>query len=91
MSARPWLATYGGHISDEIDPDNKITVEDNCRGTDVQNCNNGNEIYSFHVGGVFNCFGDGSVHFIRQDIAPKAFVALYSRSGGDTPPGPPDW
>ena len=24
MSARPWLATYGGHISDEIDPDNKI-------------------------------------------------------------------
>jgi hypothetical protein len=21
MSARPWLATYGGHISDEIDPD----------------------------------------------------------------------
>jgi prepilin-type N-terminal cleavage/methylation domain-containing protein len=65
------------------DPDNKITVQDICRGTDVQNCNNGNEIYSFHIQGVNNVFGDGSVHFIRQDIAPKIFVALFSRNGGE--------
>ena len=65
------------------DPNNKITVQDTCRGTDVQNCNNGNEIYSFHIQGVYNAFGDGSVHFIRQDIAPKVFVALYSRNGGE--------
>jgi len=65
------------------DPGNKITVEDTCRGTDVQNCNNGNEIYSFHIQGVYNLFGDGSVHFIRQNIAPKVFVALFSRNGGE--------
>src|SRR2546423_7521623 len=52
------------------DPDNKITVQFVCRGNQVQNCNNGNEIYSFHTNGVNNCFGDGAVHFIRQDISP---------------------
>jgi prepilin-type N-terminal cleavage/methylation domain-containing protein len=65
------------------DPNNKITVQDVCRGSQVQNCNNGNEIYSFHIQGVNNAFGDGSVHFIRQDIAAKTFVALYSRNGGE--------
>jgi prepilin-type N-terminal cleavage/methylation domain-containing protein len=69
------------------DPANRITVEDVCRGYQVQNCNNGNEIYSFHSGGVLNAFGDSSVHFIRQDIFPKVFVALYSRAGGE--PAPP--
>jgi prepilin-type N-terminal cleavage/methylation domain-containing protein len=85
--------TSSGYPADHggwADPQNKITVEDPCRGTDVQNCNNGNEIYSFHFGGVNNCFGDGSVHFVRQDIAPKVFVALYSRNGGDSP-GPTEW
>lgn len=72
------------------DPDNKVTVQDTCRGTDVQNCNNGNEIYSSHMQGVNNVFGDGSVRFIRQSIAPKVFVALFSRAGGE-PTGPADW
>jgi prepilin-type N-terminal cleavage/methylation domain-containing protein len=81
-----YAATNGGWS----DSNNKITVEFVCRGNQVQNCNNGNEIYSFHIGGVYNCFGDGSVHFIRQDIAPKVFVALYSRAGGDLV-GRTDW
>jgi prepilin-type N-terminal cleavage/methylation domain-containing protein len=68
------------------DSANRITIEDVCRGVQVQNCNNGNEIFSFHVGGVMNCFGDGSVHFIREDLTPRVFVALYSRAGGETPP-----
>ena len=54
------------------------------------NCNNGNEIYSSHMQGVNNVFGDGSVRFIRQSIAPKVFVALFSRAGGE-PTGPADW
>jgi hypothetical protein len=68
------------------DPANRITVEDVCRVYQVQNCNNGNEIFSFHFGGVNSCFGDASVHFIRQDLTPKVFVALYSRAGGEPPP-----
>jgi prepilin-type N-terminal cleavage/methylation domain-containing protein len=84
---------HGGYPADNGgwgDPNNKITVQDVCRGNQVQNCNNGNEIYSFHTNGVNNCFGDGSVHFIRQDISPKLFVALYSRNGGEAI-GPTDW
>jgi prepilin-type N-terminal cleavage/methylation domain-containing protein len=72
------------------DPANRITIEDTCRGVQVQNCNNGNEIYSFHINGVNSCFGDGAVHFIRQDISSKLFVALYSRNGGEVI-GPTDW
>jgi prepilin-type N-terminal cleavage/methylation domain-containing protein len=67
------------------DPANKITVEFVCRSHAVINCNNGNEIYSFHVNGANFIFGDGSVHFIHEDLDPKTFVALYSRSGGDVP------
>jgi prepilin-type processing-associated H-X9-DG protein len=67
------------------DPANKITVEFVCRTAQVINCNNGNEIYSFHTNAANFLFGDGSVHYIREDISPKSFVALYSRSGGDIP------
>jgi prepilin-type processing-associated H-X9-DG protein len=52
----------------------------------VQNCNNGNEIFYFHSGGVNNCFGDASVQFIREDITPLVFVALYSRADGEVVP-----
>ena len=66
------------------DPENRITIQALCRGNQVVNCNNGNEIYSFHLGNGANyCFGDGSVRFIRQDIAPATFAALYTRAGGE--------
>jgi hypothetical protein len=67
------------------DPANKITVEVICGNRRTINCNNGNEIFSFHFGGAMFLFGDGSVHFLRQDISGKTFVALYSRNGGDVP------
>jgi prepilin-type N-terminal cleavage/methylation domain-containing protein/prepilin-type processing-associated H-X9-DG protein len=63
---------------------NRITVQVICDGTRTINCNNGNEIYSFHLNGANFLFGDGSVHFIRQDIAPLTFAALYTRGGGET-------
>src|SRR5262245_15097150 len=65
------------------DINNRITVEVICDGTRTINCNNGNEIYSFHLNGANFLFGDGSVHFIRQDIAPLTFAALYTRGGGE--------
>jgi prepilin-type N-terminal cleavage/methylation domain-containing protein/prepilin-type processing-associated H-X9-DG protein len=67
------------------DPQNKITVQVICDGRRTINCNNGNEIYSFHKGGANFLFGDGSVHFIREDIAPRTFGALYTRAGGENP------
>jgi prepilin-type N-terminal cleavage/methylation domain-containing protein/prepilin-type processing-associated H-X9-DG protein len=72
------------------DPENRITIQALCRSNQVVNCNNGNEIYSFHLGNGANyCFGDGSVRFIRQEIAPATFAALYTRAGGEIPGS--DW
>jgi len=71
------------------DTANRITVQVICDGNRTINCNNGNEIYSFHLNGANFLFGDGSVHFIRQDIAPLTFAALYTRGGGE--PVGNDW
>jgi prepilin-type N-terminal cleavage/methylation domain-containing protein/prepilin-type processing-associated H-X9-DG protein len=65
------------------DPNNRITVQVWCGRT--INCNNGNEIFSFHPGGANFLFGDGAVRFLRETISNRTFVALYSRGAGDTP------
>jgi prepilin-type processing-associated H-X9-DG protein len=38
---------------------------------------------SFHPGGVNEAFADGSVHFIKNTIAPQTWWALGSRNGGE--------
>ncbi len=38
---------------------------------------------SLHAGGVNNAFADGSVHFIKNSIAPQTWWALGTRSGGE--------
>lgn len=63
------------------DPANRITIQVFC-GTPI-NCNNGNEIYAFHPGGSNFALGDGTVRFFAANIAPRIFVALYTRAGGE--------
>ena len=41
------------------------------------------QVYGFHSGGVVALRVDGSVHFVRQSIAPQAFAALVTRNGGE--------
>lgn len=48
------------------------------------NCNNNNEAYSFHSGGMNVAMCDGSVRFVRQTLSFPVFVALISRQGGET-------
>ncbi len=61
---------------------NWYVVHNRC-GDSFFNCNNNEEIYSFHSGGAFYGFGDGAVHFISTDIDPDVFVSLFTRDAND--------
>jgi len=41
-------------------------------------------VTSNHPGGVNICFGDGSVRFVKDSIAPQTWWALGSKNGGET-------
>ena len=51
--------------------------------TTVMNCDNYKGVYSFHSGGCNMTFGDGSVQFIKDDIAPDTFVSFVTRGAAD--------
>jgi prepilin-type N-terminal cleavage/methylation domain-containing protein/prepilin-type processing-associated H-X9-DG protein len=57
-----------------------------CRGSQMINCENNNEIYSFHLGGCNFLYGDGSVHFHPDEIEPEVFVSLFTMAAGDIVP-----
>jgi prepilin-type N-terminal cleavage/methylation domain-containing protein/prepilin-type processing-associated H-X9-DG protein len=57
------------------------TVQDG--GCCVINCNNVNQMYSFHPGGINILRADGSVSFLRETTAPGVLAALVSRDGGE--------
>ncbi len=48
------------------------------------NCDNYKGVYSFHAGGCNITFGDGSVAFVKDDVAPDTFVSLITRGAGDS-------
>lgn len=51
------------------------------------NCSNGNELYTFHIGGGNYLFGDGSVRMLPFNINKFVFKALITREAGDLPTG----
>jgi prepilin-type N-terminal cleavage/methylation domain-containing protein/prepilin-type processing-associated H-X9-DG protein len=59
------------------------TLETSCGFTTVMNCNNHNEIYSFHPGGCVFLYGDGSVDFISENIDLDSFISLITRASDD--------
>lgn len=59
-------------------------IHKSCAGdTQVFNCSNNNEIYSFHNSGCNFCYGDGAVRFHPTTIDLDVFVSLFTRSSGD--------
>jgi prepilin-type N-terminal cleavage/methylation domain-containing protein/prepilin-type processing-associated H-X9-DG protein len=48
------------------------------------NATSNNEIYSWHTGGANALFGDGSVHFLKENINPVVLIGLVTRSGGES-------
>jgi prepilin-type processing-associated H-X9-DG protein len=49
------------------------------------NYTSNNEIFAWHTGGANALFGDGSVHFLRDNIAPLTLIGLVTRASGDIP------
>ena len=72
--------TSGGHSWAKYE--NWHDVHNRC-GTSFMNCNNNEEIYSFHQGGCFYGYGDGSVHFHQESMDPDVFVSLFTRDCGE--------
>ncbi len=54
-----------------------------CPGPCPFNCSNNNEAYAFHTAGINAVFADGSVHFIREGVGIKVFVALITMNGAE--------
>ncbi len=71
-----WFALHGNY-TDESGND-----RNDCNGQMI-NCTNLEEIYSFHPGGANFTYGDGSVHFISEDLDIVTFAALHSRAGSE--------
>jgi prepilin-type N-terminal cleavage/methylation domain-containing protein len=64
-------------------PRNPHAVHFKCNTTQLMNCFNDEEIYSFHPGGCFYGMGDASVRFVQESIDPNAFVSLFTRDSDD--------
>ena len=58
-------------------------IHDTCGGGQLMNCNNNNEIYSFHVGGCNFTMGDGAVRLVQEGIDPEVFTSLFTRASAD--------
>lgn len=65
------------------DSELEFWIHDRCRGGQLFNCNNYNEIFSFHPGGANFLYGDGSVRFHPETIATEAFLSRFTRAGGE--------
>jgi prepilin-type processing-associated H-X9-DG protein len=60
-----------------------MTVNDFCGEAQMMNCNNVNQPYGFHPGGINIASADGSVAFYEEAIDPDVFVAYVTMAGGE--------
>ena len=65
------------------DDDAEFWIHDICGRTQLMNCNNNNEIYSFHIGGAIFSFGDATVRFISEDVDPHILISAITRFAED--------
>jgi prepilin-type N-terminal cleavage/methylation domain-containing protein len=78
--ASPGKCTQAGRSWAQFE--NWYVIHNRC-GTQLFNCSNGEEIYSFHVGGAFFGMGDGAVKWVNVDIDPEVFVSFMTRDSND--------
>lgn len=95
-AGRPALYRVGALISGSrssgagwADPDNEYWMDGfttdgvTSLGPCPMNCNNNNEMYAFHSGGMNVVYCDGSVRFLRQNMPMPTLAALISANGGE--------
>jgi prepilin-type processing-associated H-X9-DG protein len=58
-------------------------IQTACPLTTVMNCDNYQDVYSFHSGGCNAALGDGSVSFVTDSVDVDAFVSMFTRSADD--------
>ncbi|MGE3240651.1 MAG: DUF1559 domain-containing protein [Pirellulales bacterium] len=67
-------------------PQTWLTINDYCGQTQIINCDNVNQPYSFHDGGTNIAYADAAVRFHTDDLDPQLFVALFTMAGEDVIP-----
>ncbi len=60
-----------------------IALNDYCYQSQLINCGNNSQPYSFHTGGINIAKGDASVEFLSDAIDAETFVSLVTMNGGD--------
>jgi type II secretory pathway pseudopilin PulG len=65
-------------------PKTWMTINDVCRDAQVVNCNNVNQPFGFHPGGLNVSSADGSVRFRSEHIAPNVLVARVTLAGSES-------
>lgn len=81
VEGRQETGTISGH--EWASHQNYAVIDWSCKGGQLMNCTNHDEIYSFHSGGCNFAYADGSVHFHPENMDPEAFVCLFTRDAGD--------
>jgi prepilin-type processing-associated H-X9-DG protein len=82
----------GGGTGAWANPDTQITVTGfnpttmTTPGGCAVNCNNRDEVYSFHPGGANVLMGDGSVQFLREGTDVNVLIMLVTRAQGEVIP-----
>jgi prepilin-type processing-associated H-X9-DG protein len=67
--------------------ENYWVIADSCGdGSQLFDCHNNNEIYSFHSGGCNFLYGDNAVRFHLDTMNADVFVSLFTRAAGDSIP-----
>lgn len=62
-------------------PSTWMSINDFCGESQLINCNNVNQPFGFHPGGIFISSGDGHVEFYDEDVDPNVFVSHVTMAG----------
>lgn len=91
-AGRPTFYSFDGRTKDSsfrvtgaawADRHSEFYAHYECNGGKLMNCNNNNEIFSFHPGGCVFSYCDGSVRFIPDQVNLFVFAASMSADGGE--------